>query len=464
MYGINVGFEIGKRALLAQQYALNLTGHNIANVNTPGFTRQQAIIVSTEPMRSAKGNFGTGVEVTTVRHLRAFFLDEQFRRESQDLGRWQTLAQSWSHIETIYMEPSDTGFSALLDDFWNSWQDLSANPDDQAARVAIREQANLVVNAFHHFAEQLKSFQRAIDEDIQNRVLNINNIAYQLSALNDSITTAELTGHSANDLRDRRDYLVDELSRYVNVQVIEQPTGAYSVLIGSMVLVDRNEVCELETVVEEQGVNIVHKIQFKSSKIQPDIIKGELAGLIEVRDEIIPERLQELDALAVSLVERLNQLHREGYGLDGVSGRDFFDASTTGAEDIKLDDMIIQSEAYIAASLNGEVGDNSNALRIAALRTELTMRGGTATFGDYYNSLVGIVGIRTREAQNMAENQESLVFHIENNRQAVEGVSLDEEMTNLIKYQHAYEAAARVITTMDEALDTIINGMGIVGR
>jgi flagellar hook-associated protein 1 FlgK len=362
------------------------------------------------------------------------------------------------------MEPSDTGFSALMDNFWNSWQDLSANPDDQAARVAVREQANLMVNAFHHFAEQLKSFQKALDEDIQKRVLDINNIAYQLAALNDSITTAELTGHSANDLRDRRDYLVDELSRYVNVQVIEQPTGAYSVLIGSMVLVDRNEVIELETVVEEQGVNVVHNIRFKSSKIQPEINKGELAGLIEVRDEIVPERFQELDELAISLVERLNQLHREGYGLDGVSGRDFFDASTTGAEDIKLDDMVIQSEGYIAASLNGEIGDNSNALRIAALRTDLTMRGGTATFGDYYNSIVGIVGVRTREAQNIADNQESLVFHIENNRQAVEGVSLDEEMANMIKYQHAYEAAARVITTMDEVLDTIINGMGIVGR
>lgn len=464
MYGINVGLEIGKRALLAQQYSLNLTGHNIANVNTPGFSRQQAIMVSSLPMVSAKGNFGTGVEVTTVRHLRAIFLDEQYRRESQDLGRWQTLTQSWSYIETIYMEPSDIGFSALLDNFWNSWQDLSANPDDQAARVAVKEQANLVINAFHHFDGQLKSFQNSLDEDIQSRVSEINNIAYQLAALNDSISTAELSGHSANDLRDQRDYLVDNLSRYVNVEVIEQPTGTYSVLIGSMVLVDRNEVSELETVVEEQGINVVHKIQFKASKIQPSITKGELAGLIDVRDEVVPERLRELDELAVSLVERLNQLHREGYGLDGISGRNFFDADITGAEDIKLDDMIIQNEGYIAASLNGETGDNSNALRIAALRTELTMKGGTATFGDYYNSIVGIVGVRTREAQNIAENQEALVFHIENNRQAVEGVSLDEEMTNMIKYQHAYEAAARVITAMDEALDTIINGMGVVGR
>ncbi len=186
--------------------------------------------------------------------------------------------------------------------------------------------------------------------------------------------------------------------------------------------------------------------------------------MIEARDEILPERLRELDELALALAEKVNELHREGYGADGKSGRNFFDDKTTGAADINLDNLIIQNDGFIACSINGEIGDNSNALRIAGLRSVLTMKGGTATFGDFYNSTIGIIGIRAKEAENMFQNQESLVFHIENSRQSLEGVSLDEEMTNMIKYEHAYAAAARVITTMDKAMDTIINGMGIVGR
>ena len=464
MYGINVGFEIGKRALLAQQFSLNLTGHNIANVNTPGFTRQQAIMVSTEPLRSASGNFGTGVEVTGIRRLRTLFLDEQYRQESQSLGRWETLSNSWGQIERVYSEPSDTGFSSFMDNFWNSWQDLAANPDSLAARVAVREQASLVVNSMHQLSEQLEDFQQSLDEDIQKSVQYINTLGQQLASLNDSIATAELTGQTANDLRDRRDYLVDELSQYVNVDVLEQSDGSYTVHIGSMALVDGTDVSELRTEVVEQSATVIHTVHFSNSSARPEITNGKLAGLLEARDEVVPERINELDELAVALVENINELHRGGCGVDGHDGRDFFDANTTGASDIKLDDLILQDSGYIAASLNGEPGDNSNALRIAGLRNTLTMRGGTATFADYYNSIVGIVGVRTREADDMYQNQESLVFHIENSRQSLEGVSLDEEMTNMINFQHAYEAAARVITTMDEAMDTIINGMGIVGR
>jgi len=464
MYGINVGFEIGKRALLAQQFSLNLTGHNIANVNTPGFTRQRAIVNSTDPLSSAIGNFGTGVEVVTVERLRTLFLDEQFRQESQSFGRWQTLSQSWGQVERIYAEPSDTGFSTLLDNFWNSWQDLSVNPDSSAARTAVKEQGTLLANAFHHFTEQLSEFQRSLDEDIQKSVQLVNNTAHQIAALNESISTAELSGHQANDLRDRRDYLVDQLSEYANVSTIEQPSGNYTVLIGSMALVDGIEVSELETVVQNQGATVISDVRFVNSSAKPEITNGKLAGLIETRDEVLVERLAELDELALSIVEKVNEMHRDGYGLNDSTGINFFDDSATGAADIKLNDLIINDVGNIAASLNGEAGDNSNALRIAGLRNDMTMRNGEATFGDYYNSIVGIVGLRTREAEYLATNQESLVFHIENSRQSVEEVSLDEEMTNLIKYEHAYAAAARVITTMDEALNTIINGMGIVGR
>jgi flagellar hook-associated protein 1 len=460
MYGINVGFEIGKRALLAQQYSLNLTGHNIANVNTPGYTRQQAILSSTNPFATADGNFGTGVDVVEVRHLRSVFLDDQFRQESQNLGRWQQLAQNWGQIETVYNEPSDTGFSSAMDKFWNSWQDLATNPDDESARVAVREQATQLVNSFNHFAGQLSDLQKSLDDDIQKRVGEINKLGHQIADLNVSIQTTELTGNAANDLRDRRDLLIDELSTYVNVQVVDQSGGSVAVQIGSMALVDRSNVSELESVVEGTGANVVHMMQFKDSKIAPKITSGELSGLLDVRDNVVASRIKEMDELAVGLATKVNELHRQGIGLNGQTGLNFFDVSTTGAASIKLDNKILEDVSNIAASSNGERGDNSNALSIAALRSNLTMSNGSATYNDFYSSIVGTVGVRSREAQDMLQNQESLVAHIDENRQALEGVSLDEETTNMIKYQHAYEAAARVISTMDEAMNTIINNMG----
>jgi flagellar hook-associated protein 1 FlgK len=464
MYGINVGLEIGKRALLAQQFSLNVTGHNIANVNTPGFARQQAVLSSTLPLLSAQGSFGTGVDVTNIRRLKSVFLDQQYRDESQTLGKWQSLSQSWGQVERIYTEPSDTGFSATLDNFWNSWQDLAADPESEAARVAVKEQASLVINSLHQFSNQLSDFRQSLDDDIVKTMDTINGIANQLAGLNESIASAELTGQPANDLRDRRDYLIDQLSSYVNVNTIEGNNGQFRVYIGSMALVDGNQTNLLTTDVTEQGTTVVHNLKFVGSSATPEITNGQLAGLIQARDEVVGDRQKELDQLALALVDKVNEYHRQGYGSDGETGHNFFDADTTGAADIKLDDLIDQNDSFVAASLNGEIGDNSNALRIAGLRGELIMNGKTATFGDYYNSVVGIVGVRTSEAENMSTNQETLVYHIEDSRQSIEGVSLDEEMTNMVKYQHAYEAAARVITAMDEALNTIINGMGIVGR
>ncbi|MCD6162441.1 MAG: flagellar hook-associated protein FlgK [candidate division Zixibacteria bacterium] len=460
MYGVNIGLEIGRRALLSAQYALNTNGHNIANVNTPGFTRQQAMMISTQPFDSNRMQFGTGVKVDSVRRIRSYFLDEQFRQETQRMGRWQTLSYSWEQVERIFVEPSDNGFGSLLEDFWNSWQDLSISPDSMAARSAVREQANLLINGLHQMNNQMTDLQKSIDDDIQKSVEYINEIANQLASLNETIQTAELSGHQANDLRDRRDLLVDELSDYINVEVLEQPNGNYTVFVGSMAFVDGNTVSNLELSVRDTGTTVIHDIKFANSPISPEIVNGKLAGYIETRDEIVPERLAELDQLALSLVEQLNELHKDGYSLNGETNICFFDPDTTGAADIKLDDLIIADEGYISASLNGETGDNSNALRIAGLRHELVMNNGTATINDFYNSIVGIIGIKTNEALNMAENQTALVFHIENSKQSLEGVSLDEEMTNMIKYEHAYEAAARVITAMDDALNTIINNMG----
>lgn len=459
MYGANVGLEIGKRALLAQQLSLNLTGHNIANVNTPGFSRQNSIMETNQPMVLPFGSLGTGVDVSDIRRIRSVFLDQQFRSESHRLGKWRFLSQTWNQVESIYNEPEDTGLSALLDDFWNSWQDLANNPESESARVAVREQASLLINSFHHLSTQLRDLRDSLDTDINTMVQQINNIASQIAGLNQSIASAELTGNTANDLRDRRDYLVDQLSQWVNVGVLEQSNGSYTVLLGGMALVDGTSHLQIATETQSSGSSVTTRVFFQGTGIEIEHSGGEFEGILEARDEIAVERQAELDLLARELVSTVNEIHRAGYGLGGETGIDFFDPDTTGAADIQLNTLILQDVNCIAAGLNGEIGDNSNALAMAALRDKLVLRDGQATFNEYYASVVGKIGIKSQEAQNLEQNQMALIFQIENARQSTSGVSLDEEMANMIRYQHAFEAAARVVTAMDSALDTIINRM-----
>ncbi len=459
MYGANVGLEIGKRALMAQQLSLNLTGHNIANVNTPGFSRQSSIMEANIPMVLPFGSVGTGVDVGDIRRIRSLFLDQQFRSESHKLGKWRFLNQTWSQVESIYNEPEETGLSALMDKFWNSWQDLANNPESESARVAVREQASILVNSFHHLSTQLRDLRESLDADINTMVQQTNNMAAQIADLNQSIASAELTGNTANDLRDRRDYLVDQLSRYVNVGVLEQSNGSYTVFLGGMALVDGSTSLQIGTETQSGGASVTTRIFFQGTGIDIEHSGGELEGILEARDTIVVERQAEMDLLARELVVAVNEIHRAGYGLGGDTDIDFFDPDTTGAADIELNSLILQDVNYIAASLNGEIGDNSNALALASLRETLILKNGQATFNEYYSSVIGKIGIKAQEAQNLEQNQLALMFQIENARQSTSGVSLDEEMANMIRYQHAFEAAARVISAMDSALDTIINRM-----
>ncbi len=464
MYGPNVGLEIGRRALMAQQLALNLTGHNIANVNTPGFSRQQAVMSSNLPLAMPFGVVGTGVDVTEIRRLRSVFLDQQFRNESQKLGQWDKLDETWKQVEAVYSEPEDTGLSAMLDQFWNSWQALSNNPESQAARVSVREQASLLSNSFKHLSGQLNDLRNSLDSDISKMVEQINSVATQIADLNHLISVAELSGGKANDLRDQRDYLVDTLSQWVKAGVVEQRDGSYTVFIGSMALVDGTNSLTLGTEVQSNGATTTHRVFFEGTGVDISNPGGQFQGLIESRDTVLVKRMNDLDQLASELARSVNDVHRTGFGADGSTNMNFFKPDITGAADFEIDPLIEDNVNLIAASSNGEIGDNSNALNIAALRNELKFQGGRSTFNGFYDAMVGEIGIGSSESNNMKANQQAMVSQISNSRQSLSGVSLDEEMANMLQYQHSYEAAARVITAMDSALDTVINGMGLVGR
>lgn len=463
MAGLMQGLEVGKRALLSHQIYLQTIGHNIANVDTPGYTRQRVTISATYPSNTPVGMVGTGVTVEDIRHVRDLFLGEQYRQENKALGQWTYKQKILSQVESLFGEPNDNTLADRLNGFWDAWDDLSKNPN-ASNREGVLSAGRLMVDSFHTLARDINKLRDSVDRDLATYTDQINQAAAEIAALNRQIVTREVDGSRASDLRDSRDRLIDELSSLVDVNTIESDNGAVRVMIGAMEIVTGLDTIPIETRIINDNGKMTHELVWKNTTVEIRNVNGELKGLLDARDEMIPRYLEELGMLAQTVVESVNGMHRTGFGLDGSTGLNFFDPRYVDAESIRINEDLISSPNRIAASASGEVGDGSIALAIQNLRNERVMVSGTTTINDYYDSLVGKLGVESHQAISFAENSALLVHQIQNARQSVEGVSLDEEMANMVKFQHAYDAAARVITTMDEALDTVISRMGIVGR
>ncbi|RKX21108.1 MAG: flagellar hook-associated protein FlgK [Candidatus Zixiibacteriota bacterium] len=468
MPGLFQGLEIGKRALLSHQFSLQTIGHNIANVNTPGYSRQRVNVTTHSPELSTIGPLGTGIEVTDVRQIRDLFLGEQLREDNKLLGQWQYKSKVFSQIESLFNEPFDNSLGEQLNEFWSAWADLATG--DQTARDALLSTSNELTNSFHQLANQLENLRTSIDKDLVNFTKEINRYTKEIASINSQIQSQEIGNAKSNDLRDIRDRLVDELSLLVDVNTIEKQNGAYIVYMGSMALVDGPDQMEVGIDIVKKSGAAKNTLIWSNTSQELLNTNGELKGLMDVRDEIIPEYLDDLHELASTLMNEVNNQHSQGYGLDGSTGINFFDDSFNDAFTIKINGELFANPSKIAASSSldayGQVnpGDLTNALAMHELGDKKLMVNNSASISDFYNNLVGKLGVESREAGSFENNYKLLVNQVEASKQAVEGVSLDEEMTNMIKAQHAYDAAARVITTMDQALDTVISGMGIVGR
>jgi len=464
MSGLFQGLEVGKRALLTHQLTMNTIGHNLANVNTPGYTRQRTNITAAHPLETANYNIGNGVTVTTITRVRDLFLTSQYRRESKSLGEWEYREKALAEIETFFSEPNDESLAGVMDKFWSGWMDLSNDPESSAARSAVVAQANTLSRSFHSLHGQLRQMQNSADMDVVDRIDQINLIADQIANLNRMVVSEEIGGSNANDLRDQRDYKIDQLSKLVDVTTREDANGAMGVFISGLAVVENADSFQLDTMVDTSGETTRHEIVWKNTKSRIKITGGELKGLIETRDKMVPEYMDRLDQMAATIVDRVNEYHRQGTGLDGNSGRNFFDGTCRTADTIKVSRDVLSDNEVIAASLSGEPGDNANALAIAGIRDEEAMSFGTCSVTDFYTTMIGDIGVQSQEAKTFKGNYEVLIQQIENSRESVEGVSLDEEMAEMVRQQHAYEAAARLITYIDDALDTLIHGMGVVGR
>jgi flagellar hook-associated protein 1 FlgK len=461
MPGLFQGLEIGRRALMTHQLSLTTTGHNIANVDTPGYSRQRVLVSATLPESHPVGIIGTGVEVTDIKHVRDLFLGQQYRRENKALGQWSYKEKVLSEIEIMFNEPNENTLSDMLDGFWDSWSALSTYDGTRSNVLAV---AQRLTAGFHQLADEISRLKESIDQDINNVVKEVNGITAEIARINNQVKSLEMGHTRANDLRDRRDYLIDRLSALIDVNVLEQDTGEVTLYIGAMSIVNGPDAIRIDTNLVNVDGEPAHQLVWEGTSVGLGNLDGQLKGLTDARDKIIPGYIEELDTLARTLVEEVNALHVTGYGLDGSTGVAFFDPTCVEALNIRVNADIVNAPSRIAASVSGEEGDQELAVAISKLRDAKVLNNNSLTINDYYNSLVGTLGVEVNEARSFASNFELLVQQIEFTRQSVQGVSLDEEMTNMVKFQQAYDAAARFITAMDQALDTLIFGMGIVGR
>jgi flagellar hook-associated protein 1 len=452
------GIAVGGRALSAYQAAMDIIGHNIANANTEGYSRQRATLAATEPDILPYGAVGTGVEITDVRRIRDAYLDLQKYTELGTLGQWEMKDDALQQLELYFPEPSDTSLNNLLSNFWQAWSDVANSPDDQISRVNLIQQSLVLTDSINNTRSKMNLCQENVDGLIETKVDEVNSLTSQIAVLNSQILSSETSGNAANDLRDKRDLVVSKLSQIVDFSLNEQADGTYAISINGKPAVWAAQTAEIEAVPDPLNDNLV-ALQWKDTGESVAPANGELAGLLYARDTCIPAYMTKLDTIVGNLISAVNTVYARGYDLDGtaVAGHDWVDFfSGTDASDITVNQYVQDDPSRIAAALSADPGDNSNARAIAALM-DTSIAGLSTTFSQYYQSqIIGTLGIEVQEASQTKENESLIVDQLSDNIQAVSGVSLDEEMSTMIQYQHAYEAAAKYMTMASAMLDALL--------
>lgn len=504
------GLEMAKQALFTQQSALYTTGHNISNANTEGYSRQrvnfEALPGYPSPSRNSPkmaGQLGSGVTAGHVERIRDKFLDSQYRTQNSRAEYWATNANALSRMESLLNEMDESGgLSEVLDDFWSSLSDLAGNPQNEGTRKVVANNGLAVAETFQYLSGSLQSIRKDLKSQIgsedgtSGKLGDANSLLRQIDSLNKEISEIEPQGHLANDLYDKRDRLIDELSGIVNIQVSYEKSSPTSLDIADGIakieLVDK-EGSPLDVVLlskdqgpkeftvtyDSENENAVGSIQYGDDEINIHDVDGSLKALVEnygfVNEDGQSEgsyidMLQDLDKMATAFAEEFNKVHKEGYDLTGsetTSETDFFIIGDDGAASITVNKDILKNPDLIAVSANGETGNGDNAKKLQdvidkALPSDAL--GKDTSVKEFFEGVIGELAVNTKEAIRQTENTDIQRARVENDRYSVSAVSLDEEVTNLLRFQHAYNAAARSMTATDELLDKVINSMGIVGR
>lgn len=463
--------DVGKRSMMNSQTALQTTGHNIANKSTEGYSRQRVELQTAEPTGLGNHRIGNGSKTAAITRTNNPYLEKQIGKEQANLGYYNGKADAMNRVESVYNEQNNKGLNTFITDFFNAYRELSNNPESLATRTQVKETALALTQDFKRVNTQLTEIQRDIDQQVATHVDEINQMTSEIAQLNSKVQLVQSAGGPANDERDRRDLLIKKLGEKVNIRWAEGSDGAVTVTAGnSALLVAGDDAKRLsvqptgETDTKGEGSFDVFYQSTKDgqlTKVTDQLNGGAVGGLLEVRDKTIGGLLENVDKMAYSLASDVNALHGRGFDAYNQQGSHFFtvgpDVRHTAAT-IQVSERLARDPLKIAAAGQpGSPGDNRVANAISQLQFENVMPGETSTVDEFYNSMVGEVGVQSRKIQSSMESQKGIVDQLKNIRESISGVSLDEETTKLIEYQKAFDASARLIKTADEMFDTVLN-------
>jgi flagellar hook-associated protein 1 FlgK len=451
---INTGYNILSQALEAFQAELQTAGNNVANVNTAGYTRETVNLEELDGSGTYGLNayqIGGGVGVAGVTQIQNQLLNQSLSSAQSGLGMYQSLTAALQGAQNAFPEPSSSGISEAMSGFFNAFSTLAANPGSSSSQLAVQQAAQTLTSAVSSTYTQLQQTGQATSTQIGQTLDQIDQLSGQIAKLNVQIGAQSADGASPNALLDQRSQAIQQLSGLIDVSTTTNPNGSVNVYSNGFNLVD------------EAGANKMPRnytagsTTFTSGTQSVSIQGGQLAGEVLALGKVNGYTSQ-LNTLANNITSEVNALYATGKNAAGKTGQEFFASSNppTGAAGFTLSAAILASPSNIASGVSGKPGDGALAQSISDLSGASVQGLGSITFGSYYGNLVGTVGTDAQNANNSQTTQSAVVQQVTAQQQSISGVNLDEEMSNMLMYQHSYESAAKALSVIDQTTNDLI--------
>lgn len=464
-------FNIGRSSMQASKAAIGTAGHNIANANTEGYSRQRVQTAAETPRNSigTKGWVGDGVRVNRVERFNDEYLEKQIRNSQKDLSHAEEKEMVLKQTEDIFNEMNGEGLNRVMAKFFNEFRKLANEPESEAIRHSVRESSQAMINDFKRLRSATDEVRRHIDSRIEGYSREINMLAQDIKDLNMRINLMEQRGGDPNDLLDKRDAAVKQLGSYMDIAVHKDKVGAYTVDIkgvGPLVVGPEAEKFSVfRTPADDQG-KVENALDVKASSNAKGVVThqlkgGKLGALLESRDQMLSTVMNRLDELAYGVAKSVNEIHRQGFNRYGMQGVEFFQEPVEkfrAAEMLSLSDAIQSNVNNIAAAAQPDApADNRIAIALSGIQGIRFMNEGKSTVDDYFNSMVSDVGVLSSRNRSNLNQQKDIVTQMNKMREQISGVSLDEETANLLQFQHTFDASAHIIRVADEMLKTVLS-------
>ncbi|MBV5306544.1 MAG: flagellar hook-associated protein FlgK [Desulfobulbaceae bacterium] len=467
MAGLFTALNAGRTSLEVNQKSIEIIGNNISNINTEGYSRQSAVLTPYPSMNFGGFFIGQGVLVSDVRRDHDTFITDQLQEKSIEFGLQSGQANPLAELERIFNVTEDN-LATEIDSYFDSWQELSANPSGLVERDIVIQRGELLSESFHSITNDLNSVRQNINDSIISKVDDVNSRITEIAELNTRIFNIEIQGQTANSARDRRDVLAKDLASSLGAQTYYDSKGMMAVqLPGGLPLVQGNSAMSIEAVPNGQELDLELSAGGVTRTIGLNNLGGEFFGLVNIRDVVIPGLKDNLDQLSYGITTAVNTAHAAGSGLDNSTGLNFFtpnlvlpppaNAWKDAARNMGV--ALTDSSQVAAAALSAIVapGDNRNALLIANLGETTLPFLGSDTFNSYYGKMTATVGIMTNQNTLSLGGSEDAMVQLQNLRDGLAGVSLDEEMISLIQFQRGFESSAKFLSTIDEMMASLMD-------